>query len=185
MILGFFRQRLRLRNNLSMGKNIRAITSLGLSIGLLPAANFPNVEIMNDQMRAMIYLPDLKNGFYRGTRFDWSGVVYSLQYKGHDYYGSWFDKTHPTVHDLVYQGPNIIAGPCSAITGPVDEFGPIGWDDAKTGGNFLKIGVGALRRRDERKYDNYTLYEIANPGKWTINKNRDSVEFIHELADQS
>jgi hypothetical protein len=41
----------------------------------------------------------------------------------------------------------LIAGPCSAITGPADEFGPIGWDDAKAGGKFVKIAVGALRRQ--------------------------------------
>ncbi len=168
-----------------MMKTSLALTSLGLSIGLLPAANFPNAEISNDQIRAGIYLPDAKNGYYRGTRFDWSGVVYSLQYKGHDYYGPWFQKTDPKVHDFVYDGSDIVAGPCSAIAGPVDEFGPLGWDAARAGGNFVKIGIGALRKRDEGKYDNYTLYEVANPGKWTISTNRDSVKFIQELADSS
>jgi hypothetical protein len=168
-----------------MVKKIRVVASLGLSIGLLPAANFPNAEIASDQVRARIYLPDPKSGYYRGTRFDWSGVVHSLQYKGHDYYGPWFNKTNPTVHDFVYEGPDIIAGPCSAITGPVDEFAPIGWEAAKPGGNFVKIGIGALRRPDEGKYDNYTVYEIANPGKWTIHRNPDSIEFLQELADPS
>src|SRR5258708_2407607 len=32
------------------------------------------------------------------------------------------------------------------------------------------------------KYDNYTLCEITKPGKWTINKNRDSVEFIPQCV---
>ena len=168
-----------------MVKKIRAVTSLGLSIGLLPAANFPSAEIANDQIRATIYLPDAANGYYRGTRFDWSGVVYSLQSMGHNYYGPWFNKTNPTVHDFVYDGPDIIAGPCSAITGPVDEFGPLGWEQAKAGGNFVKIGIGALRRPDEARYDNYRLYDIANPGTWAIHRNPDSIEFIHELADSS
>ena len=167
-------------------RNIRlALASLSLSTGLLFAADPPNAEIANHQIRAKIYLPDGKNGYYRGTRFDWSGVVYSLQYKGHDYYGPWFNKTDPSVHDFVYEGPDIIAGPCSAITGPVDEFGPLGWDEAKPGGNFVKIGIGALRRPDEAAYDNYRLYEIAEPGKWTIAKNRDSVDFTQEVSDSS
>lgn len=167
-------------------RNIRlALASLSLSTGLLCAADPPNAEIANRQIRAKIYLPDGKNGYYRGTRFDWSGVVYSLQYKGHDYYGPWFNKTDPSVHDFVYEGPDIIAGPCSAITGPIDEFGPLGWDEAKPGGNFVKIGIGALRRPDEAAYDNYRLYEIAEPGKWTIAKNRDSVDFTQEVSDSS
>ena len=168
-----------------MMKKILALTPLGLSIGLLPAADFPSAEITNGQIRVKIYLPDAKSGYYRGTRFDWSGVVYSLQYKGHDYYGPWFHKTDPKVRDFVYEGADIVAGPCSAITGPVDEFGPVGWDEAKPGGNFVKIGVGALRKPDEARYDNYRLYQVADPGKWTIRKSGDSVEFEQELADTS
>src|SRR5882757_8273928 len=62
---------------------------LSLSIGSSPAraAEFPQAKISNGQITAKIYLPDAKNGYYRSTRFDWSGAVYSLQYKGHDFYG--------------------------------------------------------------------------------------------------
>jgi hypothetical protein len=156
-----------------------------LSIGIVPAAEFPSAEITNGQIRAKIYLPDAKNGYYRGTRFDWSGVVYSLEYNGHHYYGPWFDKTDPTVHDFVYEDPHITAGPCSAITGPADEFQQLGWDDAKPGSTFVKIGVGALRKPREGKYDQFQLYEIVDSGKRTITKNRDSVEFTQELSDSS
>jgi hypothetical protein len=159
------------------------LASVSVWAGLVCAADPPSAEIANRHVRVRMYLPDANNGYYRGTRFDWSGVVYSLQYKGHDYYGPWFNKTDPTVHDFVYEGPDIIAGPCSAITGPVDEFGPVGWDGAKPGGNFIKIGVGVLRRPDEGAYDNYRLYEIADGGKWTIAKSGDSVEFTQEVSD--
>jgi hypothetical protein len=166
-----------------MIKTTLALIFLGL--GLLSAADFPDAAITNGQIQAKIYLPDAKNGYYRATRFDWSGVVYSLQYNGHDYYGPWFQKTDPTVHDFVYRGPDIVASPCTAITGPVDEFAPLGWDEAKPGGSFIKIGVGALRRPDEGKYDNYRLYEIIDPGKRMIKKGRDFIEFTQEVADSS
>jgi len=156
-----------------------------LAAAALPAADYPDAEITNGQVRAGIYLPDARSGFYRGTRFDWSGVVHSLQYQGHDFYGPWFQKTDPAVRDFVYEGPDIVAGPCSAITGPVDEFRPVGYDEARPGGNFLKIGVGALRKPDDSRYDNYHVYEIAVPGKWTVRKQPDSVEFIQEVADPS
>ena len=162
-----------------------ALTFLGLSMGMAPAAEYPNAEITNGQIRAKIYLPDAENGYYRGTRFDWSGVVYSLEYKRHQYYGPWFDKTDPTVHDFIYDDQHITAGPCSAITGPVDEFKPLGWDEAKPGGVFVKIGVGILRKPSEGKYDAFHLYEAVDPEKWTIRKNPDSVEFTHELSDSS
>ncbi len=166
-----------------MMKKTLALIPLGL--GLLPAADIPHAEITNGQILAKIYLPDTKNGYYRATRFDWSGVVYSLQYSGHDYYGPWFQKTDPNVHDFVYQGPDIVASPCTAITGPVDEFAPLGWDEAKSGGSFIKIGVGALRRPDKGKYDNYRLYEIIDAGKRTIKQDRESIEFTQEVADAS
>ncbi len=164
---------------------IRAACVAGLSLVLLQAADHPAAEIANGQIRAKIYLPDAKNGFYRGTRFDWSGVIYSLQYKSHDYYGPWFDRIVPKVHDFIYEGPAIVAGACSAITGPVDEFQQIGWEEAKPGANFIKIGVGVLRKPDDSKYDNYRLYDLAVPGKWTVRTSSDSVEFIQEAADPS
>lgn len=153
-------------------------------MGLLSAAALPHTEISNGQVRARIYLPDAKNGFYLGTRFDWSGVIYSLQAHGHDYYGPWFDRTDPNVHDFVYEGSHIVAGPCSAITGPVNEFKPLGFDEAKPGGHFVKIGVGALRRPDQSKYDNYRLYAVADGGKWTVQRGPTSVEFTQQLNDK-
>lgn len=149
------------------------------------AADPPSAIITNGQIRAKLYLPDGVHGFYRGTRFDWSGVINSLQFAGHDYYGPWFTKTDPNVHDFIYQADEIIAGPCSAITGPVDEFGPVGWDDATPGRTFIKIGIGALRKPDDHPYDNYRLYEIADPGKWKIEKKGNSVEFVQTVADSS
>lgn len=158
---------------------------LGCFVGILSAATKPQTEISNGQIRAKIYLPDAKDGFYRGTRFDWSGVIYSCEAHGHDYYGPWFNKTDPTVHDFVYRGSDIVAGPCSAITGPVDEFKqPLGFENAKPGGHFVKVGVGALRKPDEQKYDNYRLYEIADGGKWSVHHTADSLEFVQELKDK-
>lgn len=167
---------------LTMMKRICALSSLLLSLGAAWAADAPKAEISNGEIHAKIYLPDTNLGYYRGTRFDWSGVLYSLEFKGHNYYGPWFQKTDPAIHDFIYEGSDIIAGPCSAISGPVDEFGPLGWDEAKPGGNFIKIGIGALRKPDDGKYDNYKLYPVADPGKWTIEKHPDSIDFIQELS---
>jgi len=167
---------------LTMMKRICALSSILLSLGAAWAADAPKAEISNGEIHAKIYLPDTNLGYYRGTRFDWSGVLYSLEFKGHNYYGPWFQKTDPAIHDFIYEGPDIIAGPCSAISGPVDEFAPLGWDEAKPGGSFIKIGIGALRKPDDGKYDNYKLYAVADPGKWTIEKHPDSIDFIQELS---
>ena len=70
-----------------MTAKIPILAAAAACVGFLPRADFPSAEVANGRIRAKIYLPDAQNGYYRGTRFDWSGVVYSLQYKGHNYYG--------------------------------------------------------------------------------------------------
>ena len=156
--------------------------------GKLLAADFPQAQISNGQIRVKLYLPDAKNGYYRGTRFDWSGVIASLEYKGHNFYGPWFDRVDPKTHDYVYVGAEVVAGPCTAISGPVEEFQTkettLGWDEAKVGGTFTKIGVGVLRK-DDGDYDTYRLYEIVDVGRWTVEQHPDSVEFTQELTDPS
>lgn len=164
-------------------KGISILVSLAMSLSSLPAANPPQVEIANKQLHVKLYLPDGKNGYYQGTRFDWSGVIYSLEFERHNYYGPWFNRTNPGIHDFIYDGTDIVAGPCSAITGPVDEFAPLGWDEAKPDGLFIKVGVGALRKpAGDTKYDNYKLYAIVDPGKWSVKKRRDAIEFSQELS---
>ncbi|MGC2399765.1 MAG: hypothetical protein WA510_08280 [Acidobacteriaceae bacterium] len=160
------------------------LMTLTSSLPLAAQANSaPQWHIENSVVKAQLYLPDAAKGFYRGTRFDWSGVVGDLEYAGHSYYGPWFTQTDPTIPDFVYRGPDIVAGPCSAITGPVEEFVAVGYEEAKPGGTFLKIGVGILRKPDDAAYSAYRLYDIVNGGKWSVKKSKDAVEFTQELED--
>jgi len=59
------------------------------------SGSYPQAEISNGLITAKMYLPDPVNGYYRSTRFDWSGAIYSLQYKGHEFYGPWVDRIDP------------------------------------------------------------------------------------------
>lgn len=151
------------------------------------AAPPPEVEITNGPIRVRLYLPDPVSGFYRGTRFDWSGVIGHLEYAGHSYYPRWFQRRDSSVHDFIYDGDDIVAGPCTAITGPAEEFTAngkgLGFDEAKAGDTFVKIGVGVLRKPDDRDYDPFRLYPIVDGGKWTVLRRPDSIEFRHALAD--
>jgi hypothetical protein len=148
----------------------------------------PQAEIANGMVKAQFYLPDTQNGYYRGTRFDWSGVISNLEYQGHRYFGPWFTKTDRAVSDFIYKGTDIIAGPCSAITGPVEEFSTdgkaLGYDEAKPGGTFVKIGVGVLRKpKDGGAYSPFRLYEIVDAGTWKVQTKDEWIEFTHEVAD--
>jgi hypothetical protein len=154
-------------------------------------AEAPSVSISNAGITAKIYLPDASNGFYRSTRFDWSGVIQSLTYKGHDYYGSWFSRVDsaPAFYDFNYDETGVVSAPFTAMVGPGEEFNTdrkaLGFDEAHPGGTFVKIGVGVLRKPDDSKYDHSKAYEIVDAGKWSVKHTRDSVTFIQELHDRA
>jgi len=153
---------------------MRSLCLLMLSL-TAQAAEFPEASISNGQIQAKLYLPNAETGYYRATRFDWSGVVASLVYKGHNYFGVWFPKYDPKLHD--------------SISGPVEEFrtgdSALGYMDAKTGGTFIRIGVGVLRKPTEEKFQQFKTYEIVDPGKWTVKTGKDSVTFTQTLRDPS
>jgi hypothetical protein len=129
----------------------------------------PQAEISTSALHATLYLPDADTGYYRGTRFDWSGSIASLEWNGHDYFGKWFEKYDPKLHD--------------AITGPVEEFSSVGYDEVKPGASFVRIGVGAVRKPAEPSYRQFGTYDITDPGRWTINRSPSVIEFVHELRD--
>lgn len=108
----------------------------------------PSTSIYNGVIKARLFLPDSKNGYYRASRFDWSGIVSELEYKGHSYFGPWFAQHDPLHHD--------------AITGPVDDFYPVDFDAAQPGESFLKIGIGVLQKPDAKNYSIVTPYKILN-----------------------
>ncbi|HMG91194.1 MAG TPA: hypothetical protein VK589_14110 [Chryseolinea sp.] len=147
---------------------VLGLISLSIILGLdaLP----PEATISNGMVSAKLYLPDPVNGYYRGSRFDWAGVIYDLEYKNHHYFGKWFERYEPTLHD--------------ATMGPVDSFNPIGYEEAKTGEGFLRIGVGILEKPDEPRYTYSKTYDIQNGGKWKVKKKGSSIEFTHTLKDK-
>ena len=158
---------------------------LVLAAVLVSAQSYPSHQITNGDITATIYLPDAKRGFYRATRFDWSGAVASLKYKGHEYYGNWFSKI-TDIYDFGYEGPNkdVISADFTAMVGPAEEFGALGYDDVPAGGLFVKPGVGVLKR-DEMSYNHSRPYVVANAGKWDVKRSRDAVEFTHTLSEPS
>jgi hypothetical protein len=136
------------------------------------AASFPEAKISNGQVQATVYLPDPDKGYYRGTRFDWTGVIASLKYQGHEFVGQWFDNYNPKLHD--------------AILGPVEEFrsandSSVGYEEAKPGDPFVRIGVGAVRRDSAGPYEMFKTYDVVDPGRWSKRQGKNWIELTQEL----
>jgi len=148
--------------------------------------SYPKAEISNGVLRATVYLPDAEKGFYRGTRFEWAGVIGSLEYKGHHYFGPFFEKFNPAVSDVVIGNP-VEAGINSAASGPVEEFVSrpdgtvLGYAEARPGEAFCKVGIGALRKIDDAPYSSYVNYPILNGGERSVKTGADSIEFTQKV----
>jgi hypothetical protein len=154
-----------------------AVTLL-LSLLLVAASQeaspvYPQAEITSPRLQVTVHLPDPHSGYYRGTRFDWSGAIASLRWQGHEYFGPWFERHDPLLHD--------------GITGPVEEFqageSSVGYVEAPVGGTFVRIGVGHVRKPEEPAYRRFATYEIVNGGRWMIEKGPGHMTFVHELDE--
>lgn len=149
-------------------QNFTFLYFLVFTIGI-QAQSFPQSTISNGVIKLTSLLPDPKHGYYRGSRFDWSGTISSLEWKGHQYFGQWFELYRPTLHD--------------AIMGPVEAFTPIGYDETKVGGSFLVIGVGMVTKPLEAKYSIATEYPIVNGGSWKIKSKADHIDYHQKFKD--
>ncbi|NND29485.1 MAG: hypothetical protein HKN97_12915 [Myxococcales bacterium] len=84
------------------------------------SADCPRLELHNGGLRVSMYLPDAQRGYYRGTRFDWSGLIEQVECHGHRFYGPLhiehdpyrFDDEYRMVHPgewVVEHGPAWVA----------------------------------------------------------------------------
>lgn len=150
---------------------VAAQTTTPQTCAAQPNQTFPQATITNGSVHALLYLPDAKNGYYRASRFDWSGVVPCLAWNGHTYFGIWFSHYDPMLAD--------------AIAGPVEEFrstdGALDYAPTKPGGLFVKIGVGVLRKTEDAPYQFMAPYPLVDGGKWTIHTAPRQVSFRQKL----
>lgn len=130
------------------------------------AEEYPQATINNQEITAKLYLPDAKNGYYRGTRFDWSGVLHSLVFDGHEYFGEWQESDDPHLHDH--------------ITGPVDSFEVD--TEIADGETFFRVGVGVCGKAKPDSNWKHP-FRVLNPGKWQVKHGENWIEMVHKLTD--
>ena len=136
-------------------------------------SEYPKIELDNGEIRVSIYLPDPVQGYYRGARFDWSGIIEHVDTARHRFYSPVHPVHDPHCHD--------------AVSGPAEEFGmftPMGFDEAGPGESFVKIGVGLLRRSEDSEYLFNGDYEIIRPGEWDIESGSDRVNFFQDFVGE-
>lgn len=138
----------------------------------LPGSGYPRAILAGAGLTVRIYTPDTTDGYYRGTRFDWSGMVSRVDHAGHSFYAEWKTPHNPD-------------NPEHAI-GPAEEFdmtNPPGYSDASVGGTFLKIGVGHLRRSQSGNYFFNNAYTFVSHGTWTTVRGLDWITMEQQMPD--
>lgn len=123
------------------------------------------ISIGRDWLQAELCVPDFEKGYYRGTRFDHSGIFRKISGGGHVYADQWFDKEDPYRHDNV--------------CGPSEEFVIAAGSDSAGKDNLLKIGVGLISKTAGESYDRFRLYEVLDAGKRGLRHGSDFAEFSH------
>ena len=134
------------------------------------STDYPRLELHNGVLRVSMYLPDAERGYYRGTRFDWSGLIERVECHGHRFYGPLHAEHDPYRHDCV--------------SGPAEEFAmfhPMGFAEAQPGESFVKIGVGLLARGENDRYRFDGEYRLVRPGEWVVEHTPAAVTFTQAL----
>jgi hypothetical protein len=149
---------------------VRALL-LFVPLAVAGAAEYPSAVLDNGAVRLDLYLPDATSGYYRGSRFDWSGMIGQITAGGVTYCRPW-----RTPHDPEHTENAI---------GPAGEFGmhePPGYAEATVGGQYLKIGVGALVKYDDQPFRFNHPGAVAERGTWTVTPSPTAIAFTHELS---
>lgn len=146
---------------------------LGSTIVTATDSGYPRVQLDNGSIQVSIYLPDAERGYYRGKRFDWSGIVERVDHAGHRFYAPLHREHDPLRHD--------------SLGGPAGEFAmfkPMGFDEARAGESFVKIGVGLLAKDDSNEYRFDGDYRLLQAGDWEISQDAQQVSFLQKLVGE-
>lgn len=126
---------------------------------------YPSVLLTDGKVELEVFVPDDKIGYYRGCRFDWSGIAKRLEWMGYVFY-----LANTTKHNPVS---------ANTLAGPAGEFGmknPPGYDAASVGETFLKIGVGHLVKQADDGYKFHQNYKIAETPVWITESGYDWIQ---------
>lgn len=154
-----------------MKKLLTAVWILTQSMSVFATTDYPSLELDNGVIQVSIFLPDAERGYYRGTRFDWSGIIERVDYGDHHFYAPLHVQHDPLRHD--------------SVSGPAEEFAmfnPMGFAEAKTGESFVKIGVGLLAKGESEAYEFHGDYRIIRAGEWDIDYGSDWVIFTQDFV---
>ncbi len=139
-----------------------------LPLALQPPPSFTTITMTNGIVEAILPLPSVEHGYYRGHRFEQAGIITSLTTGGHSYFAEFGQPHDPLMPDHA--------------AGPAEEFlDPIGYHEAAPGEPFLKLGVGLFRKPSDANYFHGSAYWPLQLHDWTTDHRDNEVIFVQEV----
>ncbi len=127
-----------------------------------------SMKIKSENLTVEVAEPGSK---YKGPRFDWTGfitqVVLDAKYK------------FCTI-EKVPKGDESFAG--AGLCGEFGIFCPVGYDDAKPGEHFPKIGTGLVQKADNEPYNFFRRYDFL-PFKTVVEKPDESTMVFRQAPE--
>jgi len=144
-----------------------------VDVPVLPWSEYSFIELRNEHAALLVMCPVDSAGFNVASRFDRAGMVVAARSAdGSSYFGPIVD---PQQHD-----PTID----DHVAGTAGEFGrdaPLGYEQADPGDTFVKIGVGVLRRVNDKPYFFRDNYPLVDAGQWEIESGGDRLTMTQTL----
>ena len=138
---------------------------------------YPMIRLANEHAAVLVAVPEAEGDaplFNTASRFDRAGmIVHAATASGRTYFGP---IVSPGDHDPTVD---------DHVAGTAGEFGmdsPLGYDEAGVGGEFVKVGVGVLRRLDGEPYFFRKPYPIVDAGQWEVERGEGRVVMTHTLT---
>ena len=119
--------------------------------------------IQSGRLKATLMVPDQPASVYAGQRFESGGVVLQVTLDGK--------------HTFLGKEPR---GERLGGFGLIEEIGiskAVGYEDAKEGEPFLKLGVGLLKRPERPDYFFFDPFEVAERYPWQVTVRPDQAIF--------
>jgi len=136
------------------------------SAGLKDGKDTLMTSISNKRLTVEIVNPNVES-IYRGPRFEWSGMVSQVTLDGkHTFCRA------ASQHDPIVDGVGLAE----------EASEPLGFNEVGADGEFVKLGVGVLRRVNREPYGFWKKYPVVDAPAFSVKTQKRSITHVQTVS---